>query len=90
MSFSDYLATNPLEQIRLTIDQNVQNGASSVIAAVGGSVADGFKFADANTGEVYVSAQHNASLQFAVPEPTTLAILGLGLLGFAGSRRRNS
>lgn len=90
VSFSDYLATNPLEQIRLTIDQNVQNGASSVIAAVGGSVADGFKFADANTGEVYVSAQHNASLQFAVPEPTTLAILGLGLLGFAGSRRRNS
>ena len=37
-----------------------------------------------------VEGQHEGSISYAVPEPTTLAILGLGLLGFAGSRRRNS
>jgi len=86
VSFEDYLAANPLSDIRLTIDQNVTGGAAGVAAAVGGSVADGFiaKVGD----EVYVSANHNASLTFAVPEPTSLAILGLGLLGFAGTRRR--
>ena len=88
VSFSDYFLANPLSDIRLTIDQNVTGGAASVVAAVGGSVADGFKGAVGDL--VYVSANHNASLTFAVPEPTSLAILGLGLLGFAGSRRRKS
>ena len=36
-----------------------------------------------------VNGQHEGSISYAVPEPTTLAILGLGLLGFAGARRRN-
>jgi hypothetical protein len=88
VSFEDYLAANPLSDIRLTIDQNVTGGAAGVAAAVGGSAADGFI---ARVGdEVYVSANHNASLTFAVPEPTSLAILGLGLLGFAGTRRRKA
>lgn len=86
ISFEDYLAANPLTDIRLTIDQNVVNGANSLITAVGG----GAGFIGQSGNEVYVSAGHNASLTFNVPEPTTLAILGLGLLGFAGSRRRNS
>jgi hypothetical protein len=88
VSFEDYLAANPLSDIRLTIDQNVTGGAGALVAAVGGSVVDGFI---ARVGdEVYVSANHNASLTFAVPEPTSLAILGLGLLGFAGTRRRKA
>ena len=88
VSFEDYLAAYPLSDIRLTIDQNVTGGAAGVAAAVGGSVADGFI---GQVGDVvYVSANHNASLTFAVPEPTSLAILGLGLLGFAGTRRRKA
>jgi len=88
VSFEDYLATYPLSDILLTIDQNVTGGAAGVAAAVGGSVDDGFlaKVGD----EVYISANHNASLTFDVPEPTSLAILGLGLLGFAGTRRRKA
>jgi hypothetical protein len=88
VSFEDYLASNLLSDIRLTIDQNVTGGAAALAAAVGGSVADGFIAQVGN--EVYVSANHNASLTFAVPEPTSLAILGLGLLGFAGTRRRKA
>jgi hypothetical protein len=37
-----------------------------------------------------VTGQHEGSVAFAVPEPTSLAILGLGLLGFAGTRRRKA
>lgn len=43
-------------------------------------------------GEEYFSVavdDNGADLGFNVPEPTTLAILGLGLLGFAGTRRRS-
>jgi len=43
-------------------------------------------------GKTYFSVEvddNGADLAFNVPEPTTLAILGLGLLGFAGTRRRS-
>jgi hypothetical protein len=41
-------------------------------------------------GVAVLAANHTGRLSIDVPEPTTLAILGLGLLGFAGARRRNS
>lgn len=42
-------------------------------------------------GIASTSGTHNGSMNFAqVPEPTSLAILGLGLLGFAGTRRRKA
>ena len=41
-------------------------------------------------GVAVLAANHAGRLSIDVPEPTTLAILGLGLLGFAGARRRNS
>jgi len=33
---------------------------------------------------------HDGHISFDVPEPTSIAILGLGLLGFAGARRRKA
>jgi len=88
IGFEEYFLANPLAEIRLTIDQNVVNGAGSLGEAVLGDVSKGFI---AKVGDlVYVSAEHNASLTFDVPEPTSLAILGLGLLGLAGTRRRKA
>ena len=89
ISFEDYLLAYPLADIRLLIDQNVQGGAPLLLAAIGGDVAAGFKGTD-GAGNVYVSANHSASLNINVPEPTTLAILGLGLLGMAGASRRKA
>jgi hypothetical protein len=37
-----------------------------------------------------IGGQHEGSVTFSVPEPASIAILGLGLLGFAGARRRKS
>jgi len=84
VGFKEYLAAKPLADIYLTIDQNVTGGAAALITAVQGG--EGFMGQDGST--VYVSANHNASLTFDVPEPTSLAILGLGLLAFAGTRRK--
>jgi len=36
------------------------------------------------------STAGNATMRFSVPEPTSIAILGLGLLGLVGARRRKS
>ncbi|PCI57690.1 MAG: hypothetical protein COB45_02560 [Gammaproteobacteria bacterium] len=41
-------------------------------------------------GITTIKVAHDGSAVINVPEPTTIAILGLGLLGLAGSRRRKS
>tara|TARA_R110001599_G_scaffold315257_2_gene523929 strand:+ start:7526 stop:8401 length:876 start_codon:yes stop_codon:yes gene_type:complete len=42
-------------------------------------------------GSASTSGTHNGSINFTqVPEPTSLAILSLGLLGFAGAKRRKA
>ena len=43
-----------------------------------------------NTVGTAFSVTHDGNATINVPEPTTVAILGLGLLGFAGARRRKS
>ena len=75
MTFEEYAATMS-QNVRFRIDQNTDQ------PNVTGS--------NAQAGEIYISGKHNGSLEFAVPEPATIAILGLGLLGFAGARRRKS
>jgi len=84
-SFEDYMART-LADIDLYIVQTVaagQLGADIVDALDDDTLNDGF-------GTVYVSAEHNASITFSVPEPTSIAILGLGLLGLASTKRRKS
>lgn len=44
---------------------------------------------DGNT-TLDISGQHEGSVSFNVPEPATIAILGLGLLGMAGASRRKA
>lgn len=40
--------------------------------------------------QTLIAANHTGRLSMSVPEPTSIAILGLGLLGLAGARRRKS
>ncbi|ASP47999.1 PEP-CTERM sorting domain-containing protein [Cognaticolwellia beringensis] len=75
LTLGEYEATTGLP-VRFTIDQNTQSPNVT-----------GY---NAATQEFTLEGGHNAALQFQVPEPTTLAILGLGLLGFAGASRRKS
>jgi hypothetical protein len=52
---------------------------------------DGFEVNLDNPGDTQVfTITHDGNMSFDVPEPTSIAILGLGLLGFAGARRRKA
>lgn len=77
VSFAEYAALtgeNPL----FRIDQNSDLNSATVTY-------------DAITQEFNIQkANHDGSVEFSVPEPASIAILGLGLLGFAGASRRKS
>jgi len=85
--FEEYLSQDPSNIISLLIQQNVAGGALQLLADVTAEIEAGNVDQE---GNVQVSAGHSASLIANVPEPTTLAILGLGLLGLAGTRRTRS
>lgn len=75
ISFEDYAALTGM-QTNFRIDQN-------------SDLANGNVTYDAIAQEFTIEkASHDGSLEFNVPEPASIAILGLGLLGFAGSRKR--
>lgn len=65
---------NVISELTVTVQDVV--GFSPVYGSVG----------DTQTFEI----SHDGNMSFDVPEPASVAILGLGLLGFAGARRRKS
>jgi len=74
LSLEEY-ATTIADTVRFRIDQNTD-----------APTVTGY---DPVAGEFTLSGSHDGSLEFAVPEPASIAILGLGLLGFAASRRKS-
>ncbi|PCH96618.1 MAG: hypothetical protein COB83_05350 [Gammaproteobacteria bacterium] len=73
-SFQDYTEEAPGNNVYFAASQDTQP-------------LTGLNFVN---GVATIGGLHNGSINFQVPEPTSIAILGLGLLGFAGARRRKS
>lgn len=79
-SLSDWAA---LGDIRWSSNQTVAAGFAGFPSAPLDIVYD-------NNGQAVLAANHTGRMSMEVPEPTTLAILGLGLLGMAGASRRKA
>ncbi|MDO6694011.1 PEP-CTERM sorting domain-containing protein [Aliiglaciecola sp. 3_MG-2023] len=79
---------------------DVFNFADGSMTDLLGNMVDIFEFIDFNTnpadvttvnngdGTYTLTGNHDGSLSFQIPEPSSLAVLSLGLLGLAGAARR--
>jgi len=77
--FKEYSESGNLPSVYAYIDYNTEDPVAELI---------GF---DQDQHAIFaIDGQHDGSIAFNVPEPTSLAILGLGLLGFAASSRKKS
>ncbi|WP_440874861.1 PEP-CTERM sorting domain-containing protein [Thalassotalea sp. PLHSN55] len=74
-TFSEYAASHTAP-VRFRIDQNTD------------PINPQFVETTAEGHILSIGGTHDASLEFSVPEPATLAMLGLGLLGFGAARRK--
>jgi len=75
--------------VRFSVNQNTDNSKSGQ-ALIDEVNDDGVKIGSGAGSLIVISGKHSGGIEFNVPEPTSIAILGLGLLGFAGVRRRKS
>jgi hypothetical protein len=67
---------------------SVLSGDDKLTTPAQGAIKDGFIFNANNLGISHVTWFKSAT-QTAVPEPTTVLLLGLGLIGLAGLSRKN-
>ncbi len=78
ISFEDYTTTYDPFKIDFRIDQNTDD------PIIVGNTDVGYEDYEFKVE----SAKHNASLAFHIPEPTSIALFGLALVGLAGAARR--
>ena len=77
--FKEYSESGNLPSVYAYIDYNTEDPVAELLG-----------FNQDQHAILGINGQHDGSIAFNVPEPTSLAILGLGLLGFAASSRKKS
>lgn len=83
----NHLGSNKTLNEWLALGDVRMNSNQTVSGGIGGFNATNVTFVN---GVGILAANHTGRMSINVPEPTSIAILGLGLLGFVGSRRRKS